>query len=171
MDCFPNPLGRFLNGDTMKEISLTRGKVAIVDEEDFDLLNVRHWRVINFEKSNTYAATVINKKIVFMHRLLMKNNDTMLVDHINGNGLDNRKTNLRYCTHSQNMRNRKLSYNSSTGFKGVHNCSNGRYRVQITFNNKRISIGRFDDILFAAKAYDDTARKLFGEFAKLNFTE
>ncbi len=98
-----------------------------------------------------------------MHRLIMDCPDGMDVDHINGDGLDNRRENLRIVTRSQNLRNRKTFKNSKSGFKGViFNPVNGKWKAII-------NLGTFDTSEEAAKAYDEAIKKLFGPLAKPNF--
>lgn len=96
---------------------------------------------------------------------------TDLIDHINGDGLDCRKVNLRPCNHAENMRNRARHKNNKSGYKGVYwreFC--GKFAGQITCNGKREHLGYFTDKILAARAYDDAAKRLFGEFARLNFS-
>ena len=94
----------------------------------------------------------------------------MPTDHINGDGLDNRKQNLRTCTHTENMRNRGKSKNNTSGFKGVSWHKRGKtWDAKIAHNKKLMHIGSFKDKEVAAKAYDRKAIELHGKFAKLNF--
>ncbi len=169
----------------MKEIQLTQNKIAVVDNEDFEFLNKYKWNVLN-DKNRCYAVRYITiksqdkekntkyiKKIIWMHRVIMRNKlkDNELIDHKNMNGLDNRKCNLRICTHSQNGMNREGQGGSSI-YKGV--CWNNNYqkwRAQIKLNYKLIHLGDFNNEIEAAKAYNVAAKKYFGEFAWLNFKE
>lgn len=94
----------------------------------------------------------------------------LLVDHIDGDGLNCQKKNLRLCTHADNMRNRIKTHNGSSQYKGLAWCkSNKNWIVRIMFNRKTIHIGRFKDEIDGAKAYDAKARELFGQFARTNF--
>jgi len=101
----------------VKEIKLTQGQVTIVDDEDFEELNQYKWTAHNATKKDKsdyfYAIRCVNKKMIRMHRVLMNPPDDMQIDHINRNPLDNRKENLRICTHSVNQRNR---YDSKVWF-------------------------------------------------------
>ena len=103
-----------------------------------------------------------------MHRLIMDAQERQEIDHADGNGLNNQKDNLRFCTHSQNHMNRKPTKGSSK-YKGVswHKAAK-KWNARITLNKKTVSIGYFDSEIIAAKAYDEKAIELFGEFAKLN---
>ena len=98
--------------------------------------------------------------------------DGMVVDHIDGNSLNNRRSNLRICTPRQNTANRAKTRNGTSRFKGVHFCTRDRkWRAQIGVDGARRFIGDFDDEVEAARAYDRKAAELFGEFAYLNFPE
>ena len=108
----------------MKKIKLTKGKFALVDNEDFEYLNQWKWHLCRdyairrqyFKGDKIYARKV---KIIWMHRLIINTPPGMETDHINGNGLDNQKNNLRIVTKSQNQHNRKLSKQNTSGFTGV----------------------------------------------------
>ena len=108
-----------------------------------------------------------------MHREVCKVADDMLVDHINHNGLDNRKANLRPATWAQNIRNRKKYFDKSRSrYKGlVWDRYSNKWRARICLNRTQIQLGSFDDEIEAAKAYDRAAKKYHGEFASLNFPE
>jgi len=104
-----------------------------------------------------------------MHRFLMQPPPGMQIDHINGDGLDNRRCNLRLATNTQNRRNGKAHSDGTSRFKGVcWDKFRGRWRADITFENRSIHLGRFHSETDAAIAYDAAARDLFGEFARLN---
>jgi hypothetical protein len=156
-----------------KEIQLTQGKVAIVDDEDYDYLNQFKW-FANNNNGKFYVGRSItvskNKKIrIFMHRFIMKPEKVMVIDHLDGNPLNNQKNNLRICTHAENMRNSKINTNNKSGYKGVSFQENrNNYRASIKFNNKTINIGNFINPIDAARAYNAAALKYHGEFANLN---
>lgn len=102
-----------------------------------------------------------------MHREIVGTPEGMDTDHINGDKLDNRRSNLRICTHAQNGANRGPQKNGSSGYKGVsYHCK--KWRVQICINGKTKRLGGFNSLLDAAKAYDKAARKYHGEFARTN---
>jgi len=111
------------------------------------------------------------RTVVFMHRFIMGVDKNQIVDHINGNGLDNRRENLRICTRAQNQRNQKK--HSTPGltsrFKGVSLRPFGRWATRIQVNKKQLNIGSFDTEIEAAKAYDKAAKKIHKEFCRLNF--
>jgi hypothetical protein len=157
----------------MKEIQLTQGKVALVDDEDYEYLMQWKW-FANKKGSTFYAVRSLHsnnvRKTIFMHRLITNNiNTKMQTDHLNGNGLDNRKINLRICTTSQNSMNRGLQINNTTGFKGVnYDKFSNKFRAQIRVNNIYKNLGYYIDPKDAARAYNAAAIKLHGEFAKLN---
>lgn len=163
----------------MKEIQLTKGKFAQVDDEDFEYLN--QWKWYAYKMGQTYYAARkdrINKKqrTIKMHRIIMLVSDKFLViDHINHNGLDNRKQNLRICTQTENLRNSRKHKNCSSKYKGVsiHNQktltgSTVKWCAFIYINNKQKYLGVFESEIEAAKVYNEMAKIHFGEFAELN---
>jgi len=153
-----------------KEIQLTQGNVAIVDDDDFDYLNQFKWYLLK-SKFNYYAIRTKRpeNKLIQLHRIVIKAKQGEIVDHINGNKLDNRKCNLRICTKSQNCQNRKISKFNKSGFNGVSwSIKNKKWVAQIACNNKKMHIGFFNDAIEAAKAFNQAAVKYHGEFAHLN---
>ncbi len=148
----------------MKQIPLTRGKFAIVDDEDFEFLNQWKWHYsVDIKKGNGRAA---NRDRKYMHRILLNPPDKQMIDHKNGNSLDNRRQNLRFCTVSQNMMNSKPPKNSKSGIKGVswHDRSK-KWLTKIKYNGKFIHIGLFDNKEIAGEFYKAASLDLFGEFA------
>lgn len=153
----------------MKTIPLGYNKEAIVDDVDFDYLSGFVWSF-----SNPYAArNVKHQKLrIWMHKEVMRlaGIEGKIGDHINRNPLDNRRANLRCATARQNVCNRRLQINNTTGFRGVTwQKRDGRFRAQIKNRGVVISLGWFADPVEAAKAYDKAALELNGDFAALNF--
>ena len=167
------PLTGFFILQFMKEIQLTQGKVALVDDEDFEYLNQWKWYANNM-KGNFYATKAITvskckQKIISMHRLIMKPEKGYVIDHIDGNSLNNQKNNLRICTHAENMRNSKIYSNNTSGFKGVYwHKQTAKWMAYISYNNKITHLGLFINPKDAARAYNEAAIKFHVEFAKLN---
>jgi hypothetical protein len=143
--------------------------VAIVDAEDYDRLKKYKWCAV--EEGNWYAKTFRRDGMpLWMHRLVIDAPKGLYVDHIDHNGLNNCKSNLRLCTNAQNQQNRRPNRGGSSRYKGVHKLkSYKKFRARIVHNKKAIHLGYFKDEIEAAKAYDKKARELFGEFAYLNF--
>lgn len=156
----------------MKEIPLTRGKVALVDDEDYELVNQYKWYALN-GRGGFYAARTIKKITkIRMHRLILGLKKGELCDHINHNGLDNRRCNLRVVDYHQNSMNRRKCLGKSSKFKGVvwdKRKYVKKWKVMIGFNGKLHFLGYFDDEIEAAKAYDKAAMQYFNGYAKLNF--
>ncbi|MFI5404913.1 MAG: endonuclease [Nitrososphaerales archaeon] len=141
----------------------------MVDDEDYDYLMQWKWYVYkNKIKTHWYAErTDPNKTHIKMHRLIMNTPDGMVVDHINQDGLDNQKMNLRNCFQRENVKNKKSAYNSTSKYLGVIKYVNG-WRSNIRINNKQNHLGCFNNELDAARAYNEAAIKHHGEFANLN---
>ncbi len=160
----------------MRSIELTQGQTTLVDDADFEQLSQYKWRLSRGGNVgySYYAVTTVknnNKEItVRMHRLIMNSNKDESVDHCNGNGLDNRRKNLRLCTCSQNQANRTKQINNKSGFKGVSwRASRKKWQVRVMQNRKSYFLGYFTDKIEAAKEYDRKAVELFGKFARTNF--
>lgn len=152
----------------MAEIILYGGQVALVDDADFRKIACYSWSATS--GTVIYAQRKNGRKNVLLHREIMAAPDNLQVDHINGNGLDNRRANLRVCTRSQNLWNQRRRAKNTSGFKGV-NKNGDTWRARIKVNNKEIALGCYKDAIQAAKAYDYAAKKYFGEFAKTNFDD
>lgn len=152
-------------------IPLTKGRFAIVDANDYDWLNTYKWHTFVRPKKWLYAASRVKREKVFMHRLIMNPPPDMVVDHIDGNGLNNKRENLRICTQIQNNYNRS-GHKKGSKYKGIHREKNSnKWRARIRCCGKDFSIGRFNNEIDAAKAYDKKAKELFGQFAYLNFPD
>lgn len=156
----------------MKEIQLTQGKVALVDDEDFDRVNMFNWHAcLNRHVWYARRSEWPSLKAVRMHSFVLAlhgSSGSVQIDHRDGNGLNNQKSNLRVATRAQNQINRGLPCNNTSGFKGVYR--KGRSWVaRLHYNGSKISLGSYADPAEAARAYDRKARELFGEFAWLNF--
>lgn len=146
-----------------KAVPLTHGKYALVDEEDYERVMEYNWHLTK----QGYAA---NSLVGKMHRFIMNPPDDMVVDHVNHNTIDNRKTNLKVCDRLHNQKNQKPQGNKSSRFKGVYwSNSKNRWVSEIISNFKKIYIGVFSDEIEAAKAYDEAAKKYHKDFAYLNF--
>ncbi len=152
---------------THKTIQLTRGFSTLVDEDKLDLINRHKWCALTI-KTKTYAVSRVNKKYLYLHRFILGISDPkILVDHINCDGLDNRRANLRTVDrlgHSRNSKKKGLGK-----YKGIYlHKTNRNWVATITVNYKKIHLGCFLDERSAAHAYNEAAIKYFGEFANLN---
>jgi hypothetical protein len=153
----------------MKEIQLTQGKVALVDDSDFEWLNQWKWHAWCPNKNNKVFYAKRTSQGILMHRVIMQAVVGELIDHGNQDGLDNRRNNLRKCTRGQNSMNRRSKEKSSSKFLGVcFDKVTKRWMVQIDHNRKHYFGGRFKTEVEAAKAYNKKATELHGEFANLN---
>jgi len=160
----------------MAEIPLTQGKLTLVNDEDFGWLSKYKWNAAH--RNHTWYAARTNgaagkRRLILMHReiLGLKPGDGKITDHINRNGLDNRRSNLRICTQAQNLTNRKIV--NKHGLRGVR-LTTGRnlkkpWEARIKVKGEAIYLGRYETKFRAALAYDEAAIKYHGEFADLNF--
>lgn len=142
------------------------GLIVQLDDEDYADVAHRKWFPVRSQR--TFYA--YDGKGGAMHQLILPG--VTPIDHRDGNGLNNQKSNLRGCTHQQNMQNKRLPANNTSGYKGVRWYKRtGRWIAGCKMDGRLYHLGYFDDPIEAAKAYDAKALELFGEFARLNFPE
>lgn len=144
----------------MKQIQCTRGVIALVDDGDFECVAKHSWT-----GSDRYPRAKVRGKVVSMHRFILGEQSGMVIDHINGNRFDNRRSNLRFCTRAQNAANTKRRATTKVSpFRGVY--PQGSQWVAMI---GRTRLGVFADATDAARTYDKTAISRYGAFARLNF--
>lgn len=155
----------------MRTIQLSKGHKTVVDDEDFDLVSPHKWCAMPTHHGGIYAMHKNHRGLsVLMHRLIIGASTGEMVDHIDGDKLNNRRANLRRCTVAQNNQNCGIRKNNVSGFKGVgFLLGKGKYQARIRHNGKRHYLGSFTNAKEAALAYDAAARKFHGEFARVNF--
>lgn len=153
----------------MKQIQLTQGKFAIVDDEDFEILSQNKW----YLGADGYARRNIKegskKTAIPMHRALLNPPSDRLIDHKNGNRCDNRRDNLRICTRSENAMNRGKTKQNSSGYKGIYpekHSKTNPWRAKIQIRGKSVQLGSFSSAKAAAEAYCEAALKYHGEYAR-----
>lgn len=157
----------------MKQIFLIRNKYTLVDDEDFEQLNRWKWSYAVI-RGKEYVTRQIGKRGIRLqtlkiHSMILGKKNGFEIDHIDGNGLNNQKSNLRFVTHQQNGFNLKIGKHNKSGFKGVYwHKQNQKWCASIGFNYKQYFLGLFKFKKDAAIAYNIAASKYFGEFAKLN---
>jgi hypothetical protein len=153
-------------------VALTQGRVALVDRADLETIAEHRWYAARQHRT-WYAQRIIHlpdgsRTSLKMHRLIFPGSEQ--VDHVNGNGLDNRNANLRGATAAENNHNACKRLDNTSGFKGVYwNTRDRRWRARIEVSGRKIHLGCHDDLEEAARAYDAAARERFGAFASLNF--
>ena len=168
----------------MKEIELTQGQVALVDDEDFERINAVSWYTMRASTGTGCVAryyAVRNFRVrpgrhpkgrqnrIWMHHLILEKKPGYEIDHIDANGLNNCRDNLRYVTHSENLMNvRKTTRPKHSIYKGV-SFFDGKWTAQIRINNHLHFLGSYKIEEDAAKAYDIKAKELFGEYGRMNF--
>ena len=159
-------------GYLVKKIKLTKGYITLIDDEDYERVSKHSWYI----NKGSYAESTINNKGVRLHRFILNPPEGMLIDHINGDGLDNRKENLRIASPRQNQANSLgKPINRKSKYKGViyyPNAHKRKWRARLFISkHKSIHLGFFSSEEEAAKAYDVKSKELYGEFAKLNLHE
>jgi len=159
----------------MKEIKLNHGYSAMVDDDDYDFLSKFNWhtvfqhksRAVREAKTNVWDRVLKKSNGVSMHIMILGHGG--VIDHKDGNPLNNQKANLRRCTQAENVKNRAIQRGNKSGFKGVFFQKKlGRWRAQISVMGKAKHLGCFDDPAVAALSYNEAAKKYYGEFARLN---
>ena len=163
--------------NSLRATSINHAKyVAFVDDEDFDAIKNLTFNILK-NKTVFYArSTKPYKGNRLLHRIILGAKESEIVDHINHDGLDCRKENLRKCTCSENGKNKRSKKNSTSQYLGVHLSNKKRgskvYRywvAQIVYQGKKVYLGQFNKEIDAARAYDSKAKELHREFANLNF--
>lgn len=157
-------------GGSMKRVPLTKGMTALVDDEDYDRVMEHSWCASKTEKT-WYAQATINSRHVSMHRFILSAIRGQYVDHVNHDGLDNRRSNIRVCCQSRNAGNAVLHCKNKTGLKGVFfhpERKKNKWTARICQQYKQKALGAFDTPEAAARAYDSAALERFGEFALTN---
>ncbi len=158
---------------TTISIPLSQGQSTIIDQMDFDLVRGHKWCAHRMGRS-FYAVTNVKRpdgvyRLLYMHTSIVKPPKGMVVDHLDGDGLNNRRSNLRYCTRGENAGRQKPQVGRSSRFKGVSWLkSRGKWQTYITKDGRRHSLGYFLEEERAALAYNNAARRLFGTLAVLN---
>ncbi len=147
--------------DDIAIIRTSNGVPILIDVDDTKIITAHSWCI----SKTGYAVANVGGKTVKMHRLLLNAPADMLVDHINGDPLDNRRFNLRLCTQSENAKNAALSKNNTSGHTGISLTPNGRYRARIVVDRNEIHIGTYDTVEEAVAARLDAERKHYKEFA------
>jgi hypothetical protein len=174
---FPLLVFRLLRyGYTFRRIYLSEDAWTVLDQQDYYRFGRFKWE-ISGDDNIFYAVrnTIVDSSrttTIRLHREIMNAPKGLVVDHINGDSLDNRRANLRLATHSQNSCNKRKRKNTTSQFRGVCFCkAKGKWDANINLAGKRIWLGSFDSEIEAGKAYDVAAKKYHGEFARLNFPE
>jgi hypothetical protein len=152
-------------------IPLTNGRIANIDSADHPELSKYRWSAVKAGRT-FYAVRYENRKQIFMHRQITNAPPHLVVDHIDHDGLNNTRENLRLCTRAENGMNQQARINKTSTYKGVYYHKRDKlFYAQISHKGKRYHLGTFKEEKDAAKAYDKKASKLFKNFATLNFPQ
>lgn len=154
------------NGDGTHTVPLTRGKAAVIDASDVETVGAFNW-IAHRSGGHWYGRRRDGQRLVLLHRSILAVPAEMVVDHVNGDTLDNRRLNLRPATRAQNARNARTPSHSRSGIKGACLFA-GRWRARIRLNGKQVCLGRFDTAEEAHAAYSAAAKQHFGEFARVS---
>lgn len=158
----------------MKFLLLTQGKATLVDDDMYEYLNQWKWRYHSggyASRSEHVSGSKKNRimRHIYLHRFIMNTPEQMETDHINGNRLDNRKSNLRICTNKQNGHNMSITKRNSSGYKGVFwDKKRNKWYAYISLGEKDKYLGLFVVKEDAARAWNEAAKKYYGEYARLN---
>lgn len=163
---------------SIREIQLTKGETAIVDADDYDRVSIYRWHVsrnsrIHYARRSGVDPKTGKKTTQYLHRFILDYHGQSQIDHIDNDGLNCRKYNLRVATVSQNQMNRySRNKNNTSGYKGISwHAGAGRWRARVHINGRRKHIGFFGSPEAAAKAYDTVIKEMHGDFARLNFPD
>lgn len=175
------PKPELVNGPTIQPgdivVPLTKGFYAVIDPQDAERVLAHSWCVAErdnrlYGQSRVIVPGQSSRQLVYLHRFILDAPDDVLVDHEDREGLNCRRSNLRFASHADNTQNQAIRSDNRSGYRGVSwSRTEQCWTVSIAANNHRKYIGRFADLVEAAKAYDAVARELHGEFARLNFPE
>lgn len=150
-------------------VTLTRGHEAIIDAADAESAGRFNWYALVTKYGHTYALRARRKEDdepQLLHRMLTKAPAGMDVDHINGNGLDNRRENLRVCTHAQNMANQRIERPNRLGYRGIYQQTPTSFRAEISVKDKKVNLGNYRTAAEAAAVYQRAVVEIRGEYAK-----
>ncbi len=154
----------------MKKIKLTQGKYALVDDDDFGRLNQWNWYYASGYAVRNISVGIKKQKQIRMHQEILFVSTGKEIDHRDGNGLNNQRSNLRSCFHIENTRNKCIHKDSMSGYKGVSWYAGARkWKAQIMVSGEKFYLGLFSNVMDAAYAYDVAAKKYHGDFARCNF--
>jgi hypothetical protein len=157
--------GLLIRGTMTKEIQLSRGKVALVDDDDFEYLNQYYWNALNPVPGYYYAARTVRGGTILMHREILNAPKSVLVDHVDGNGLNNQKYNLRTADHTINALNRRKNSNNKSGHRNVCWILDA-WRVQLAVNGKNhLFPEKFADVDKAGEFAKQMREKYYGKYA------